>query len=67
MQEEPISRAYKRLKIAIREQRELMDETQELYHDMFVRTLHLQKDLQSVLGKLVEAMPALAEQDEGAS
>ena len=66
MQNEPISKAYKQLQEAIREQRVLMDETQELYHNMFVQTLHLQKDLQAVLGRLVEALPELTQGEEKA-
>ena len=59
MQDEPISRAYKRLRLVIREHQELMAENQELYYNVFVRTLHLQKDMQSVLEKLHEAVPEL--------
>ena len=62
MQDEPIARAYKRLRGTIREHQELMTENQELYYNVFIRTLHLQKDLQSVLEKLHEAMPKLDEQ-----
>jgi len=62
MQNEPIARAYTRLRRVIREHQELMTENQELYYNVFIRTLHLQKDLQSVLEKLHEAMPELDEQ-----
>jgi len=59
VQDEPINRAYKRLRSAIREHKELMAQNQELYYNVFIRTLHLQKDLQSVLEKLLEAAPEL--------
>jgi len=62
MPDDPIYRAYKRLNRAIKDQKEIMDETVELYHTLFVRSLHVQKDLQSALGKLIEAAPDLADE-----
>ena len=62
MPEEPLSRAYKRMNSISRELKVLTDDTQELYHSLFLQTLHLQKDLQSVLKLLLEAAPELAEE-----
>ena len=61
MPEEPISRAYKRLRRMSQELRELTDDTQEVHHNLFLRTLHLQKDFQSTLKLLLEAAPDLAD------
>jgi len=62
MPEDPLFRAYKRLNGIIQDHRIAMDEMQELHHDIFAQNLHLQKDLQSVLAKLLEAAPELADQ-----
>ena len=62
MPEEPISRAYKSLNGIIRAHKTIMDDTTEMYHTLFVQSLHLQKDLQAVLAKLLEAAPELAEE-----
>ena len=62
MPEDPISRAYKRLHGAIKDLREIMDETEEMYHNLFVQTLHVQKNLQSALCKLIEAAPDLEDE-----
>jgi len=62
MPDDPIYRAYKRLNRAIKDQKEIMDETVELYHTLFVRSLHVQKDMQSALGRLIEAAPDLADE-----
>ena len=62
MPEEPITRAYKSLNRIIKDHKIVMDHTTEMYHSLFVQSLHLQKDLQSVLARLLEAAPELAEE-----
>ena len=55
MPNESLVRATKSLNVVIRELRETMDDTQQMYHNLFVRMLDTHNRLQTILAKLKDA------------
>ena len=55
MQNASLTEACKALNIVTRELREVMDDTQQMYHHLFVQTLDIHNSLQSILRKLKDA------------
>ena len=65
MKNEALTRATKSLNIVTRELRDAMDDTQEMYHELFVRMLHVHNTLQTILGKLKDAKLEGLDQKQG--
>ena len=55
MQNEAVADARSFLSSALREFREVMDETQSMYYHLFIRTLTVQQQLQSAMCRLQDA------------
>ena len=55
MPNESLSKATKSLNLVIRDLRETLDETQEMYHQLFLRVLETHNTLQTILSKLKDA------------
>ena len=55
MPKESLASVALSLSIATRDLRETMDDTQEMYHHLFVRSLDIHNTLQTILAKLKDA------------
>ena len=55
MPKETLASTCKTLEITIQDLREVMDETQGMYHHAFVRTLDIHNTLQTILARFKDA------------
>jgi len=55
MPNEALTDAYKSLNIITKELRLVMDDTQQMYHHLFVQTLDIHNQMQIILRKLKDA------------
>ena len=55
MENQALIKAFNSLEVTIRDLRDAMDDTQTLYHELFIRMLATYSDLQTILTQLKDA------------